>query len=61
MCWALEDATMSWFKPLNLLLIMKSLPIQMSKSILGEEGFFLASSSIWGIVLSCVLAQPAPS
>lgn len=44
-----EAAAMSWFKAPNLLLIMRSTPIQMSESLLGKEGFFLASSSIWDI------------
>lgn len=60
-CGSLEDTSMSWFKPLNPSPILRSPPVQMSESILGKEGFFPASSSIWGIVLSRVLAEPVSS
>ena len=52
---SLEDTTMSWFKPLNLSLIMRSPPIQMSESILGKEGFFPCLQQYLGhCLLLCV-------
>lgn len=53
-CGSLEDTTMSWFKPLNLSLILRSPPIQMSENIFGKRRVFSLPPAVFG-ALSCLV------
>lgn len=59
MCEALDNTTLSWFKLLNLLLIMRSPQILTLESILRKEGFFPSPQQCLGHCIVC-FSQPVP-
>lgn len=55
-CESLDNTTLSWFKLLNLLVIMRSPQIQTLESILRKEGVFPGLQQCLGHCIVCLLS-----